>query len=113
MQGLLSAAWLLNFWLVCCRPGDSGLVVVDYVPRQPLQANVTYESTFELDMEAGTPSSLKTFLGYLQGFRGADAPLSAEKVAIVVLKKHGVVILSALSTEPERLCCQFAPSYKQ
>ncbi len=95
---------------MCCRPGDSGLVVVEYVPKQALQATVTFESAIELD--ASSSNTMSTFLGYLEGFRGVGLPLSAEKTAVVVLQKHGVVILSALSADTDKLRCQFAPSYK-
>ena len=97
-----------------CRPGEAGLVVVKYEPKQALQAMVTFESTLELDQSASSPDSAKRvsdYLQYLRGFRGAGMPMSTEKVAIAFLQKHGVVILSAPSPESSHLCCQFAPDY--
>lgn len=89
------------------------MVIVDYVAKAALQANVTFATTVELDSSVTSPSSIATFQGYLRGFRGAGMPHSAEKVAIAVLKKHGAVIISASSSDSNQLCCEFAPSYSQ
>ena len=40
-------------------------------------------------------------------------PQSAEKVAIAVLRKHGIVILSAIPSEDQQVCCEFAPGYSE
>ena len=86
-------------------------MVIEYMPKQALRATVTYESQLQPDPATSSPSNLPTFLNYLRGFRGADAPQSAEKVGIAVLQKHGVVILSATPSQDQCVCCQFAPSY--
>lgn len=83
--------------------------MVNYVPKQALRATVTFETTVELDVSSA--NTMSTFIRYLNGFRGADVPFSAKKVAVAVLQKHGVVILSALASETNKLCCQFAPNY--
>lgn len=90
---------------------EPSLVVVEYVPKQVLRATVTYASLLQPDPSASSPSSLATFLNYLRGFRGANVPQSAEKVAIAVLRKHGIMILSAIPSEDQQVCCEFAPGY--
>lgn len=92
-----------------CR--ESELVVVKYGLKQALQATITCEAIMRPDISKGSHNSALTFVNYLRGFRGADMPQSAEKIGVAVLKKHGVVILSPLSSQDERIRCQFAPSY--